>query len=203
MSICWCVIDSTPNGASSGQFPEHQPEWVHICPLEWLKAVRIDRLIQDFRGHVPAEDKVITAKWNKKVSASTTLNRFEWVCFLLSFSYQHSVNIKDFQTLCQWALKSQLQDLYKPNGRDIDQLLRLFSGSESASVMTKHITHLSRSKISVFLMTFVIPASVLLSGTEYLNNSWLFFFSIFTSDLQKRCPFHCWTVDISNYSANM
>lgn len=60
---CTCarVILSTPNGASSGQFPEHQAQCVDVRPLEWLKAVEIDRLIQDFRGHVPARETVIKA----------------------------------------------------------------------------------------------------------------------------------------------
>lgn len=60
-SSCARVILSTPNGASSGQFPEHQAQCVDVRPLEWLKAVEIDRLIQDFRGHVPAEETVIKA----------------------------------------------------------------------------------------------------------------------------------------------
>ena len=62
MSGSVCVsFKSTPNRASSGQFPEHQAQRIDIRPLEWLKAVHIDCLIQDLRGHVPAEEKVIMA----------------------------------------------------------------------------------------------------------------------------------------------
>lgn len=58
---CICAIKGTPDRASSGQFPEHQTQRVDIRPLEWLKAIHIDCLIQDFWGHVPAEDKMIKA----------------------------------------------------------------------------------------------------------------------------------------------
>lgn len=51
----------TPDGASSGQFPEHQAQRVNICPLERFKALCIDRLVQEFRSHVPAEDEAIKA----------------------------------------------------------------------------------------------------------------------------------------------
>lgn len=51
----------TPDGASSGQFPEHQAQRVNIRPLERFKALCIDRLVQDFWSHVPAEDGAIKA----------------------------------------------------------------------------------------------------------------------------------------------
>lgn len=61
----WPTVENTSHGASSGQFPEHQAQRINVCPLEWLKVVHVNRLIQDLWSHVPAEDKVIQTKWQK------------------------------------------------------------------------------------------------------------------------------------------
>lgn len=66
----------TPNGASSGHFPEDQAERVDIRLLEWLKAACIDGLVQDFRSHVPAQDRVIRVQFDNK-------NILDWFWFLL------------------------------------------------------------------------------------------------------------------------
>ena len=59
LCVCRCVVWDTPNRASSGQFPEHQAERVDVRSLERFKVAHIDRLVQNFGGHVPAEDKMI------------------------------------------------------------------------------------------------------------------------------------------------
>lgn len=65
----------TSDWTSPGQFPVHETQRVDIGPLERLKVAHVDGLVQDFRGHVPAEGNrtidVLGVKHEAKVHPCT------------------------------------------------------------------------------------------------------------------------------------